>query len=91
MVFSTSHIILPLFYRHRLANTSSAVRQAIICSGDITLEEFKAVSDDNGKVISYFIDGMGTTHQCRDWESIKAFLVKNRFVGAEEAEHHHGP
>ncbi len=66
------------------------IRQAIICNGDTTLEEFKAVLDGEGHAISYYIDGMGTTHQCRDWNAIKEFLVQNRFLGAEESEHHHG-
>ena len=67
------------------------VRQGILCAGDTTLEEFKAVKDAEGVVVSYFIDGMGARHQCRDWGAVREFLERNRFVGAEEAGHRHGP
>lgn len=67
------------------------VRQGILCAGDTTLEEFKAVKDAEGLVMSYFIDGMGARHrQCRDWGAVREFLERNRFMGAEEAGRRHG-
>lgn len=70
------------------------VRQGILCAGDTTLEEFKAVRDGEGDgeggAGSFFVDGMGVGHRCRDWGAVREFLVRNRFAGAEEAGQRHG-
>ena len=55
------------------------VRQAIICSGDTTLD----FADDltfgpDGNVTRYGFTGARSVHQCRDWDAIKAFAEKHK-------------
>lgn len=54
------------------------VRQAVLCSGDTTLDHADVVIDANGSDKKSGFTGTNATHQCRDWESIKTFLVDNR-------------
>lgn len=48
------------------------VRQGIMCCGDTTLEPF---AEDS---MGLFVDGIGMSHQCRDWNTLSKFMVKNR-------------
>jgi hypothetical protein len=50
------------------------LRQAVMCSGDTTLE--KAVVGDDGNV-ERIIEGWGVEHQCRDYDAIYAFAAAN--------------
>jgi len=50
------------------------LRQAIMCSGDTTLE--KAIVED-GKVIAD-VDGWGVQHECRNYDYIFAWAEENR-------------
>jgi len=48
------------------------IRQAILCAGDTTLDHAEGSDRKSG------FSGAGATHQCRDWEAIKAFAVEMR-------------
>ena len=55
------------------------IRQAVLCAGDTTLD----YADDrttalNGTVTRYGYTGANSTHQCRDWDVIKAFAEGHR-------------
>ncbi|KAM3550205.1 hypothetical protein ARSEF4850_008456 [Beauveria asiatica] len=51
------------------------LRQAIMCTGDTTLE--KVIADDNGK-FKPEIDGWGTVHECRSWHMLFEFAERQR-------------
>ena len=51
-----------------MANVIPAVRRALLCTADTTLERSNADGVFAG-------DGV---HQCRDWSLVKAFLEENR-------------
>ncbi|KAM3511387.1 hypothetical protein MY11210_004996 [Beauveria gryllotalpidicola] len=51
------------------------LRQAIMCTGDTTLE--KVVVDDNGQ-FKPDIDGWGTVHECRSWHMLFEFAERQR-------------
>lgn len=50
------------------------IRQSIMCSGDTTLD-FAELHDDGTR---RGFSGAGSTHQCRDWDSIVDWAVENR-------------
>lgn len=51
------------------------LRQAIMCTGDTTLE--KVIIDDDGKFKAE-IDGWGTVHECRSWHMLFEFAERQR-------------
>ncbi|KAF1736400.1 hypothetical protein CRV24_002007 [Beauveria bassiana] len=51
------------------------LRQAIMCTGDTTLE--KVIKDDSGKTKPE-IDGWGTVHECRSWHMLFEFAERQR-------------
>ncbi|KAM3537566.1 hypothetical protein ARSEF1564_009511 [Beauveria bassiana] len=51
------------------------LRQAIMCTGDTTLE--KVIKDDSGK-FKPEIDGWGTVHECRSWHMLFEFAERQR-------------
>lgn len=51
------------------------LRQAIMCTGDTTLE--KVIRDDDGK-FKPDIDGWGTVHECRSWHMLFEFAERQR-------------
>ncbi|KFX99147.1 hypothetical protein V490_01923 [Pseudogymnoascus sp. VKM F-3557] len=60
---------------NNLAHCFDYLRQAIMCTGDTTLET--ALVDENGEVIPGF-DGWGDTHECRSYEAIFDFAEEHR-------------
>src|SRR4051812_25278592 len=58
--------------------TVHLVRQAILCAGDTTLDHADIVIDANGSDRLSGFSGSNSTHQCRDWDAIKSFLIDNR-------------
>ena len=56
------------------------IRQAIMCTGDMTLEKaalHKSVEDPDGpEVIG--VRGWGTAHECKSWEAIYDFTRQHR-------------
>jgi len=57
--------------------TSSAVRQGILCASDSTLAWSTGTLLDDGFYKAKF-NGVGTVHQCHNWEATKEFLVEHR-------------
>ena len=51
------------------------IRQAIMCSGDMTLEG--AMRLPSGE-LGPSVDGWGATHQCRSWDGVMAFMNENK-------------
>ncbi|QSZ36207.1 hypothetical protein DSL72_007333 [Monilinia vaccinii-corymbosi] len=51
------------------------IRQAIICSADMTIEWAMEMPD--GKA-PFTVDGWGITHTCRDWESVLKWMGEHR-------------
>ncbi|KAM0667659.1 hypothetical protein ACQRIU_003524 [Beauveria bassiana] len=51
------------------------LRQAIMCTGDTTLE--KVIKDDSGE-FKPEIDGWGTVHECRSWHMLFEFAERQR-------------
>lgn len=59
------------------------LRQAIMCSGDTTLEESTIVPGlDVGGIPTRNTDGWGMTHLCRDWEIIWEFARDHSYRNA---------
>jgi len=50
------------------------IRQALMCSGDTTLEKARTV---DGKV-ARGVDGWDVEHQCRDYDAIYAYAAAHR-------------
>lgn len=50
------------------------LRQAIMCSGDTTLDYAELHDDGTRRGFS----GANSTHQCRDWDTIVGWAVENR-------------
>jgi hypothetical protein len=62
----------------------SYLRQMVLCSADITLEPaFSAENTDGRKTKAAY--GTGVTHQCKDWEQIRAFSENNYETWKNEA------
>jgi hypothetical protein len=62
----------------------SYLRQMVLCSADITLEPaFSAENTDGRKTKAAY--GSGVTHQCKDWEQIRAFSENNYETWKNEA------
>lgn len=62
----------------------SYLRQMVLCSADITLEPaFSAENTDGRKTKAAY--GTGVTHQCKDWEQIRAFSESNYETWKNEA------
>ncbi|OJJ51778.1 hypothetical protein ASPZODRAFT_163562 [Penicilliopsis zonata CBS 506.65] len=47
------------------------IRQAILCAGDTALDRY--AFDDSGPELLYAVNGLGTTHICRDTDAIYEF------------------
>jgi len=47
------------------------LRQAIMCSADMSLEKVKVDEYGNPKLA---VRGWGTEHKCRNWETVLAFV-----------------
>jgi len=56
------------------------LRQAIMCSGDTTLEK---VVDFSGLKLP-MTDGWGSQHECRDYDAIYAFAAEHRITNSTE-------
>jgi len=54
------------------------IRQAVLCAGDTTLDYAGIVIGDDGMERRLGFSGEGSSHQCRDWDAITAWAVKNR-------------
>ncbi|CEJ91358.1 hypothetical protein VHEMI07076 [[Torrubiella] hemipterigena] len=54
------------------------LRQGVLCAADTTFEYGHPVWDAEGKYMSYDFSGIGGVHQCRDWNTVKEFLVNHR-------------
>ncbi|KIM35411.1 hypothetical protein M413DRAFT_449795 [Hebeloma cylindrosporum] len=62
----------------------SYLRQMVLCNADITLEPaFSAENTDGRKTKAAY--GTGVTHQCKDWEEIRAFSESNYETWKSEA------
>jgi hypothetical protein len=57
---------------------SETVRQAVLCAGDTTLDYAGIVIGDDGSQRRLGFSGEGSTHQCRDWNAISSWAIKNR-------------
>ncbi|KAL7946384.1 hypothetical protein V8C42DRAFT_352618 [Trichoderma barbatum] len=63
------------FDDHHLNHCFDYLRQAIMCTGDTTLE--KVVADEKG-VLKPDIDGWGTIHECKSWNMLYEFAESRR-------------
>ncbi|KAK1766578.1 hypothetical protein QBC33DRAFT_611770 [Phialemonium atrogriseum] len=55
------------------------IRQAVMCAGDTTMDYADdRVFGQDGKVTRYGFTGANSTHQCRDWDAIKAFAEQHK-------------
>jgi len=54
------------------------IRQAVLCAGDTTLDHAAIIKDADGSERRSDFTGANSTHQCRDWEAIKSFLIDRR-------------
>lgn len=50
----------------------------MLCAGDTTLDHADLVIDASGSDRKSGFTGTNATHQCRDWNAIKTFLVEAR-------------
>lgn len=56
------------------------LRQAIMCSGDTSLEEAIVVPGlQSGGLPTRNVDGWGVTHLCRNWEALWEFATNHRY------------
>lgn len=67
-------------------------KQAILCAGDTALDRY--AWDDSGPQLLYGVNGLGTTHICRDVDAIYEFeshhgWKRNEKPGSGMGEHHH--
>lgn len=51
------------------------IRQALMCNADMTVE-WPRVEEDGSR---FAVDGWGIDHQCKDWDSVMAWMEENRF------------
>ena len=49
-----------------------------MCAADTSLEHGHVSFDPQTNLTSYFYDGEGAVHKCKDWSRVSAFLVQNR-------------
>ncbi|KAG4429570.1 hypothetical protein IFR05_014945 [Cadophora sp. M221] len=54
------------------------IRQAILCAGDTTLDYAEIVTGSDGVQRRLGFTGANSTHQCRDWDAIRAWAIENR-------------
>ncbi|KAH8793583.1 hypothetical protein F5882DRAFT_59076 [Hyaloscypha sp. PMI_1271] len=54
------------------------LRQAVLCAGDTTLDYAGIVFGDDSNQRRLGFSGEGSTHQCRDWNAISSWAIKNR-------------
>ncbi|TVY21484.1 Oxidase ustYa [Lachnellula arida] len=54
------------------------IRQAILCTGDTTLDHAEIEYNPDGSERKYGFTGADATHRCRDWEAIKEVLAEKR-------------
>jgi len=54
------------------------VRQGVMCAGDTTLDHAEIIIDENGSDHKSGFTGANATHQCRDWDAIRTFLIEHR-------------
>lgn len=60
----------------------SYLRQLLLCQADTALEPARlATTVSGGKTQAVY--GEGTTHQCRDWTQVRAFVEKNYLLWKE--------
>lgn len=61
------------------ANHKKYIRQAVLCAGDTTMDyaDDQTIGQD-GQVTRYGFTGANSTHQCRDWDAIKAFAEQHK-------------
>jgi hypothetical protein len=50
----------------------------VLCAGDTTLDFAEATIGADGKEHRHGFSGAASTHQCRDWDAIKAFAIEHR-------------
>lgn len=62
----------------KVSINQETVRQAVICAGDTTLDHAAVTIHADGSEHRLGFTGDNSTHQCRDWEAIKTFLVEHR-------------
>jgi hypothetical protein len=79
-LFSSSPLSNLYTYLHHESATvdENIVRQAVLCAGDTTLDYAGIVIGDDGSQRRLGFSGEGSTHQCRDWDAISSWAVKNR-------------
>jgi hypothetical protein len=53
------------------------LRQAVMCAGDMALEEAIAIED--GESPTRVTQGWGTSHQCRNWQMMYDFAASHRY------------
>lgn len=59
----------PIPSKHHATHCIEYLRQAVLCSGDLTLEVPEYVDQKTWKGAT----GWNTEHQCRDWSAINQF------------------
>ena len=71
---STEHNRYGHIHSGHVSHCFDYLRQAVMCSGDLTLEH--AAIDADGE--RRRVDGWGAPHVCRDWDAIVEFAVSHR-------------
>ncbi|KAH7350825.1 hypothetical protein BKA65DRAFT_535923 [Rhexocercosporidium sp. MPI-PUGE-AT-0058] len=54
------------------------IRQSLLCAGDTTLDYAEIRRGSDGVERRRGFTGANSTHQCRDWDSIRAWAIENR-------------
>ena len=67
--------IIPQLSRH-WEHCFDYLRQVLMCTADTTLENLEQRADGGGLLAS--VDGWGTTHMCRDYESLVQWAEVHR-------------
>lgn len=64
---------------HLDTNFKKYIRQAVLCAGDTTMDYAnERLIGPDGQVKKYGFTGANSTHQCRDWDAIKAFAEQHK-------------
>lgn len=59
-----------------MAHCVDYIRQALMCSGDMSLEPVNRVTGNDGELGDIVVSGMEATHTCRNWDVVFGFANK---------------
>ncbi|EGX95202.1 hypothetical protein CCM_03474 [Cordyceps militaris CM01] len=68
----------PLYSSGHAYHCLNYLRQGVLCAADTTLEYGHPVWNKEKTSMEYDFAGNGVVHQCRNWNTVKEFLVNHR-------------